>query len=113
MTLKEAFIAELDEIAVSDATVDKTIIDQGLTAADTYEGTEAQKKSIDLCMIDVLYRLYTRSDVQEGGFSKSHPDFLRKVEARLLYLARKHNVETVLSVIEKATPTIRNASNRW
>lgn len=112
MTLQEALIAELDDIQVKDATIEKTLLDRALTAGDTYDATDEQKKGIDLCMIDILYRLYTRADVQEGGYSKNHPDFLRKIESRLLHLARKHDVTEVLEAVQN-TPKINNASNRW
>jgi hypothetical protein len=113
MTIKEAFIAELDETSVSDATIEKTLLDNTLTGSVTYSATDDQKKGIDLCIVDVLYRLYTRNDITEGGFTKSHPDFLRKIEARLLYLAKKYGVTEVLDAIQKAAPTINDASNKW
>jgi hypothetical protein len=114
MTLKEALIAELDEISVSDTTVDKTLIDRGVTDSDgEYTATDIQKKTIDLCMVDILYRLYTRADISEGSFSKSHPDFLRKVQTRLLYLAKKHGLTEVLDALQDDTPTFNDASDLW
>src|SRR4051812_49105541 len=101
MTVKDALIGELDEVSVSDLTIEKTLLDQRLAGAETYQASDDQKKAIDLCIIDILYRLYTRADISEGGFSKSHPDFLRKLETRLLYLAKKHSVTEVISLIEK------------
>lgn len=113
MTIKEALIAELDETEVSDGTLTKTIIDQGVNPGSEYSATDEQKKIIDLCVIACLYRLYTRNDISEGGFSKSHPDFLRKIEQRLLFLAKKHNVTDVLTLLEKPAATLKDASNRW
>jgi hypothetical protein len=110
MTLKEAFIAELDEVSVSDATIDKTLIDHGLSGTDSY--SISLKEKVDRCVIDCLFRLYTRPDVKEGDFAKSHPDFLRKLEARLLYLAKQYSVAEVLNVLEKAPPTVTNR-NVW
>lgn len=112
MTTKEAFIAELDEIEVADATIEKTMLDRALTGTDAYAATDDQKKAIDLCQIDVLYRLYTRSDIREGDFQKSHPDFLRKVTTRLQYLAKKHNVTEVLEALDD-TPTLSDVSHLW
>lgn len=113
MTIQAAFIAELDEVSVSESTVEKTLLDRGLDGTALYTASEDQKKAIDLCVIDALYRLYNRADIREGDFQKSHPDFLRKLEARLLYLAKKHSVTEVLQVLETPVPTIKNGTARW
>jgi hypothetical protein len=113
MTIKEALIAELDEVTVSDATIEKTMVDRVLDGTLNYSATDDQKKGIDLCIIDILYRLYTRADISEGGFQKFYPDFLRKIQERILYLAKKHGVQEVLDVIQPVPPTISDASNRW
>jgi hypothetical protein len=110
MTLKEALIAELDEVAVSDATIEKTLLDRSLTGTETYTATDDQKKGIDLCMIDILYRLLTRADIKEGSYSKSHNDFMNKIKSRLLLLASRHDVTEVLS--QFGSPTI-NSSSPW
>lgn len=113
MTVEQAFISELDEISVTESTIEKTLIDRGLDGTAKYIGSDEQKRGIDMCVIDSLYKLFTRPDIKEGDFAKSHPDFLRKVEARLLYLAKKHNVTEVLNVLEEQGPQISDASNLW
>ncbi|GAA4328545.1 DUF6706 family protein [Flaviaesturariibacter amylovorans] len=114
MTIQEAFVAELDEVAVPAATIQKTLLDRGLNGATTY-APEEYAKDVDLCVIDCLYRMYTRPDVKEGDYSKSHPDIFRKLEARLLFLATKHQVTEVLAVVApvKAGPTIKDGSAKW
>lgn len=110
MTNKQALLSVLDGIEVSDLAANKVLLDAGLSETDDY-GT-GSKKAVDLCAIQLLYVLYTRPDVSEGGYTRSHPDFLRKIEARLIYLAKQHEVTEILDQFLK-TPKIKNATNRW
>jgi hypothetical protein len=108
MTNKEALLAVLQDVTVPDLTADKVLLDANITGTDIYVSGSA--KQIDLCAIELLYGLYTSPDVGEGGYSVSHPDFLRKIEKRLLYLAKKHGVEDNYPL---ERPTVKDASNRW
>jgi hypothetical protein len=94
MTVKEALQGALDGLSFSDIALEKALLDQELIPADTY--ASANGKRIDLAAVELLLMACTQPDVQEGGYGLSHPDFLRKVQARLLYLARKHNLQPLL-----------------
>lgn len=111
MTNKEALTAVLEGLTFSDLALNKALLDRQVVGTEDYSA--ADSKNIDLCAIDLLYALYTRPDISEGDVSISHPDFLRKIEARLLSLARKHGVSAVINQFEKPKPTIRNGTNRW
>jgi hypothetical protein len=105
MTKKEALQAVLTGISVMDATLEKALLDNELTGADTY--TKDDVKTIDLCAIDVLQAVLSMQNVSEGGYSISTN--VEAVKARLLYLANKHNISEVL---DQYKPTLRGVS-RW
>lgn len=111
MTNKEALQAVVDGLQFSDIAFTKALLDRDLSATAIYSSDDA--KEIDLCAVELLYAAYTQADVQEGDFSYSHPDFLRKVEARLLYLAKKHGINSIVEQFEKPAPTITDASSLW
>lgn len=102
MTNKEALIAVL-RVSVPDNTLEKALLDQGVTGASTYSATNAQ--SIDLCAIDVLAGLLAEPDVSEGGYSIRYDR--KAVTDLLLFLARKHNVTSVLNQLK---PTVTGKS---
>lgn len=108
MTNKEALLAVLQDVTVPALAADKVLLDASIDGTASYAGDSA--KAIDLCAIELLYGLYTSPDVSEGGYSVSHPDFLRKIEKRLLYLSKKHGVEDQYPI---ERPTVKDATNRW
>lgn len=98
MTNKEALVAVL-RINVPDNSLEKAMIDRGVTAADTYD--KANERNIDLCAVDVLHGLLSDPNVSEGGYSIS---FDRDaVQQRLLLLAKKHNVSEIINAYK---PTV-------
>ncbi|MDO6389002.1 hypothetical protein Q4E40_02600 [Pontibacter sp. BT731] len=107
MTNQEALLGVLDSIPFSDHAIGKALADQSLTGTETY--TKEQSKAVDLAAVELLYVAYTQVDVQEGGYGLSHPDFLRKVQARLLYLATRHQLTDILQILNPK-PTVRGVS---
>ena len=108
MTNREALKAVLQDVTAPDLTLDKVLLDSNIDGTANYEAANA--KPIDLCAIDILYGVYTAPDVSEGGFSVGHPDFLRKLKERLLYLSKKNGVEANYPGL---MPTVKDATNRW
>ena len=102
MTNKEALIAVL-RVSVPDNTLEKALLDQGVTGASTYSAASAQ--IIDLCAIDVLVGLLSEPDVSEGGYSIRYDR--KAVEQQVLFLAKKHNVTAVLNQLK---PTVTSRS---
>ena len=104
MTKKEALIATC-QASVPDGSLDLALINRGLNGTDAY--TAADQKDIELATIDVLYGLLTAPDIQEGGYAISHPDFYRKIQARVLQLAQKWGVTDITNVLN---PTVKGVS---
>lgn len=69
MTIREALLAELDELSVKDATIEKVLADHGLVAAAEYTPAE-HEKNIDLCAVDVFKKILIKPDLTEGGYSE-------------------------------------------
>lgn len=106
MTNKEALVATM-QISVPDNSLELALINAGIDGTGTY--TMAMQEQVEKCAIPLLYALYTEPDIQEGGYQVSHPDFLRKVRERLLYLAGKYNMTDILNVINPR-PTVTGKS---
>ena len=104
MTKKEALLATC-QASVPDGSLDLALINRGLLGTDAY--TLNDQKDVELAAIDVLYGMLTAPDIQEGGYSISHPDFYRKIQARVLQLAQKWNRTDIIGAL---TPTITGAS---
>lgn len=102
MTNKEALIAVL-RVDLPDNSLEKSMMDQGVTPGDGY--TTDNAKAIDLCAVDLLAGLLSQPDVSEGGFSLKYDR--ASIKERLLFLARKHNVTTVLAQFK---PTVTSKS---
>lgn len=66
MTNKEALAAAISVPGITDTILEKSCIDNDITAADTYSKSNA--KSIDLAAADVLSSVVL-SSLQEGGFA--------------------------------------------
>jgi hypothetical protein len=90
-----------------DSVLELALINSEINGAVTY--TKAGQDAIEICAVPLLYNLFTRVDVREGDYGISHPDFLRKVKERLLYLASKHNMTDILENLT-AGPTITSKS---
>lgn len=105
MTNKDALLAVLQDVSVPALSLDKVLLDGNITGTDAY--TSENAKAIDLCAIELLYGIFTSPDVMEGGYSKSNPDIYRKLQARLLYLAKKHDVTDILN---QMNPTVKGVS---
>lgn len=104
MTNKEALVAVL-RINLPDNSLDKALLDQAVTGAETYSAANA--KSIDLCAIDLLVGLLSEPDVTEGGFSLKYDR--AAVQKQVLFLAKKHGIT---SVVNQYTPKV-TARNIW
>lgn len=104
MTNKEALIAVLQGLTVPDLSIEKALADQGVSGAATYASEGG--KSIDLAAVEILKAGYTDPDISEGGYSISHPDFLRKIEARLLGLAKKHGLQDIIDQFVTPGPKV-------
>lgn len=102
MTKKEALIATLD-VQVSDNSVNLALINSEIDGDAAY--TKSDQEAIEKCAVPLLFSLYTRPDISEGGFSISHPDFLRKVKERLLFFATKYGMTDILNQVDPK-PTI-------
>lgn len=108
MTNKEALIATL-QVSVPDTSVDLQLINSEIDGAATY--SVAMRELIEKACIPLLYGLFTAPDINEGGYAINHPDFLRKVKERLLYFAKKYEVE---ELIEELSPkSIVNGASPW
>src|SRR4051812_19354940 len=106
MTNKEALAAKI-VATVPDQTLEVALIDGDVDPSAIY--TAADAKVIELVAIEVLYSLFTSQDVSEGGYSVSHPDFLRKVKERLLYYARKYERTDIITAVDPR-PSVKGVS---
>lgn len=106
MTNKAALIATL-QVSVPDPSVDLALINAVIDGTATY--TVAMQEQIEKTAIPLLYGLFTSPDISEGGYSISHPDFLRKVKERLLYLAKKYGMDDLISELNPK-PTVTGVS---
>lgn len=106
MTNKEALAAKLIA-TVPDNTLEVALIDGEVDPAATY--SKANKEAIEKVELEVLYGLFTAQDVSEGGYSVSHPDFLRKVKERIIYLAKTYGRTDILDAIDPK-PTVTSKS---
>jgi hypothetical protein len=106
MTNKEALAAKLIA-TVPDNTLEVALIDGAVNPSGTY--TAANKADVEKVELEVLYGLFTAQDVSEGGYSISHPDFLRKVKERIIYLAKLYNRTDILDAIDPK-PTVTSKS---
>lgn len=102
MTNKEA-LESVVQVSVSDKTLEKAMIDNGINGAETYASSSS--KSIDLAAIDVLNWVLATPDVSEGGYSVKYDR--NAIRARVEALSAK------LSIDSGSRPVIRDASNRW
>jgi hypothetical protein len=101
MTNKEALAAKVGS-KVTDNALTVALIDAGIDPVAEY--SDLMKEDMEKGpLIDLLYQLYTQQDIQEGGFSLSHPDFLRKVRERLLYYAGLYDLADLK---RKLNPTV-------
>lgn len=103
MTNKEALLAKL-QTPVSDASLEVALLDRGVTPATTYDTTQVE--GVELALVDLLYSLFTKPDISEGGYSVSHPDFLRKLRERIIQLATKYKLDDLLAQLQDPTPTV-------
>lgn len=106
MTNKEALAAVI-VAAVPDNTLAVALINGDVDADATY--VKDNKEAVEKVAIEVLYGLFTAQDVSEGGYSVSHPDFLRKVKERLIYLAKLYNRTDILDAVDPK-PTVTSKS---
>ena len=106
MTNKEALAAKLIA-TVPDNTLTVALIDGEIDPSGIY--TKVNKEGIEKVELEVLYGLFTAQDVSEGGYSVSHPDFLRKVKERIIYLAKTYGRSDILEAIDPK-PTLTSKS---
>jgi hypothetical protein len=92
MTKKEALIAIL-QVSVPEITVEKAMIDQGITGSESY--SLSSEKDIDLCAVKILQWLQSVPNISEGGMSITHN--LEGIKSVLLSLAKKHSLTEILS----------------
>jgi len=106
MTNKDALAAKIIA-TVPDNTLEVALIDGDIDPSATY--TAANKEAVEKVELEVLYSLFTAQDVNEGGYSVSHPDFLRKVKERIIYLAKTYGRTDILEAIDPK-PTVTSKS---
>ncbi len=97
MTNKEALSAKA-QCTVPDASLDVVLIDKGIDPNGVY--TAGNTEDIELACVDLLFGMYTQQDVSEGGYSISHPDFLRKIKERILFFARKYKLDDIILAVD-------------
>lgn len=102
MTKKEALVASL-QVSVPDITLEKALLDNGITGSDLYTADAA--KDIDLCAVQILQGLYAVPNISEGGMSISYNR--EGIRSALLYLAKKHSLSDILSQYQ---PTVTGKS---
>lgn len=68
MTIKEALISELDEIDISDDSINKALAKQSLVGTDTYINS-LHEKGVDFAYAAILTKVLSRPSVTEGGYS--------------------------------------------
>ncbi|MFN3341898.1 MAG: DUF6706 family protein [Flavobacteriales bacterium] len=103
MTLKEALQAKA-QCPVDDNALEVALIDAALDPAATY--TAALLEDVEKALVPLLFSIYTKPDVSEGGFSLNHPDFLRKLKERIVQLATKHSLSDILEQLTDPVPTV-------
>lgn len=103
MTNKEALQAVI-QATVPDLSLEKALLDQGITGAEPYAATGATV--IDLAAVAVLQGLLSAQDVSEGGYSVKQRE-RKAIETRLLYLAKKHGLTEISTALQ---PTISSKS---
>lgn len=104
MNLKEALQAVIQD-TVSDNLLEKALLDYELTSTDTYDADKSA--GVDLAAIDVIQGLLSAPNVSEGGYSVTRN--YAALNAKLLFLARKHGV---LDVLEQQAPSVKGV-RRW
>jgi hypothetical protein len=99
MTKKAALTASV-LVDVPDDSIEKVLIDKGITGTDNYTADDA--KDVDLMAIDVLTSLLSIADVSEGGYSVRYDR--KSIMDRLNFLNAKHG----LVAYGRPTATMRN-----
>ena len=102
MTKKEALIAVL-QLSVPDITLEKAMIDKGITGSDAY--TSSAEEEVDLCAIRILQGLMATPDVSEGDLSLKYDR--KYIQSTLLFLAQKWKVSEIL---DAGKPTVTGRS---
>lgn len=101
MTIKEAVLSVIQIKDVSDAELEKALIDRELDGNSEYKKENAD--NVDLVAVDMLVTLLGLSSVKEGDMSVSWNT--EGIKTRLLFLAKKHNLHEILDLIDPK-PTI-------
>ncbi len=104
MTIREALLSVLDGITVSTTTIDKVLLDAGITGTTTY--TSLLIETVDLAAIEVLKLGLLVKSISEGGYSITYDT--EGLLERLRLLSAKYN----LPVPSVGQPKIR-AVNYW
>lgn len=107
MTNKEALAAKA-MCPVDDDALSVCLVDRNIDPAAEY--TQTNQTDVEKALVDLLYSIYTKPDISEGGFSLSHPDFYRKLKERILHLAHKHDMTEVLEQLSDPVPTVTGKS---
>lgn len=103
MTIKEAFIAEMEDVPVSDALAGKILSDKGLLASTTYSAA-VHEQAVDMAVAAALTKALVRPSVSEGGYSvRFDADAIR---VRIAAIYTKWNLQ------DSSAPTIK-AVNPW
>lgn len=109
MTLKEALQAKA-QCPVDDSALEVALIDAGLNPSESY--TSANQEDVEKALVELLFSIYTKPDISEGGFSIGHPDFMRKLKERIIQLASKYQMTDVLDQLVDPVPTV-TGKNVW
>jgi hypothetical protein len=108
MTNKEALKAAVEGIHVSDTSIEKAFLEANINGSETY--APEKEKDIDLCAIKLLQKPIPES-ISEGDYSVKNSR--ATINAVLLYLARKHGLQSIIQELEPPKPRIGAKRNAW
>ncbi|OLY92504.1 hypothetical protein SAMN05444008_102376 [Cnuella takakiae] len=103
MTIIQAFIAEMEDVPVSNTLAGKILSDKGLDASATYSAA-VHEQAVDMAVAAALTKALARPSVSEGGYSVRFD--AGAIQARIAAIYTKWNVA------DPGAPTIK-AVNPW
>ena len=109
MTIKEAFIGGLAGLQVSDALIERSIIQSGINDSSLTYSPSLHDELIDLAMMHTLFAVWgTYKSMSEGDMSVSFSDEMLK---KLLFLAKKYGRKDIVDLLDEK-PKLR-AVRKW
>lgn len=109
MTIKEAFISGLAGLQVSEALIDRSMLQAGIADSSIVYNPSTHDELIDIAMMHTLFGIWgTYKSVGEGDMSVSFSDEMLK---KLLFLAKKYGRKDIVDLLDDK-PKIR-AVRKW